>query len=800
VALGVAIVGAVAAIDAGAGGRAVVIGSVLLAPFVVSMVSGARETAIVGGVAIVAAALSGTWNDDFGDATFVFQLALVVVGSAVALLAARSRTRSDVNRRRFRLLAGIAEVSDGRLTLEETADRAATVIVRDFADACLIDVLEGEGVRRLSAQATPATAGYVVEQLRVSPTACLPAGAALLEPNGLTVPLRARGHHFGALTLLAWAASPRRYTEDDLAFAEVLAGRVSLALDAAGLSQVLQATEAQLTTALGSLAEAVTIQDASGALVFANDAAVALLGFESEDELLATPPKAIAERFDSFTADGAPLDMAQIPGRRIVMGEADPEPLEVRVIDKRSGEERWRLLKASAVRDPSGKLELVVNIIADITAAKRSELAHRLLARAGEALASSLDYQGTLQQVAELAVPELADWCAVSLPDERGQLSTVAVAHADADMVSLARDYGARYPVSITEEQGAARVFREGEPLCVNEVTDEMLVEGAHDEEHLRMLRGLGMRAALVLPVESGGRTLGVLSLVTAESGRSFSDDDVKLASELARRAGTAVEHSRLYHERSHIARTLQMSLMPDDLPPVDGWRTATLYRPAGDENWVGGDFYDAITLPDGELFLVGDVTGRGAEAAALTGLMRNTLRTAASLTGSAPQALHALNRELCRRPHLSLCTAVCIVLRESGGRSEAEIFCAGHPLPLLIRGGEAQFVGGFGTLLGAFDEAEWTATVVPIEPGDTLVLYSDGVLDTVGAEGRFGADRLAASASGDGGAHEIVARIDAALRAFEVGEQADDTAVVAIERVGVPAGDGLVLTVDERT
>jgi serine phosphatase RsbU (regulator of sigma subunit) len=327
-----------------------------------------------------------------------------------------------------------------------------------------------------------------------------------------------------------------------------------------------------------------------------------------------------------------------------------------------------------------------------------------------------------------------------------------------------------------------------------------MLVEGAHDEEHLKMLRGLGMRAALVLPVTSGGRTLGVLSLVSAESGRSFSDDDVKLASELARRAGTAVEHSRLYHERSHIARTLQMSLMPDDLPHVDGWRTATLYRPAGDENWVGGDFYDAVTLPDGELFLVGDVTGRGAEAAALTSLMRNTLRTAASLTGSALQALHELNRELCRRGQLSLCTAVCVVLREAGGQSHAEIFCAGHPLPVLVRAGEPRYVGNFGTLLGAFDEADWTPAVVPIEPGDVLVLYSDGVLDTVGAAGRFGAERLSESTRGRGGAHEVVARIEAALREFEVGEQADDTAVVAIERVGVPAGDGLVATAGEGT
>ena len=319
---------------------------------------------------------------------------------------------------------------------------------------------------------------------------------------------------------------------------------MSLALDAAGLSQVVQAKEAQLTTALGSLAEAVTIQDGAGGLVYANEAALALLGFESEERAAVDDDLAIAERFDSFTADGAPLDMTQIPGRRILIGEDDPEPLEVRVIDKRTGEERWRLLKASGVRDPSGKLDLIVNVIADITAAKRSELAQRLLARAGEALASSLDYKGRCSR-------SPSSRCRSSQTGVRSACRTSAGCSRPSPSPtwtptrSRSRAIRRRYPVS-TPRSRAPRGSSAKASRSASTTSPTRCSRGSADEEHLKMLRGLGMRAALSSR-DGGGRALGVLALVSAESGRSFSDDDLELAEELARRAGTAVEHSRLY-------------------------------------------------------------------------------------------------------------------------------------------------------------------------------------------------------------------------------------------------------------
>ena len=119
-----------------------------------------------------------------------------------------------------------------------------------------------------------------------------------------------------------------------------------------------------------------------------------------------------------------------------------------------------------------------------------------------------------------------------------------------------------------------------------------------------------------------------------SESGRLFDESDLALAEELGRRAATAVENARLYTERSRIASTLQQSLLPPELPEVPGFRLAGLYRAAGEQNEVGGDFYDAFEVPGGWMALVGDVAGRGAEAAALTSLSRHTLRAVGKLLG----------------------------------------------------------------------------------------------------------------------------------------------------------------------
>ena len=195
-----------------------------------------------------------------------------------------------------------------------------------------------------------------------------------------------------------------------------------------------------------------------------------------------------------------------------------------------------------------------------------------MLARAGELLSSSLDYERTLQQVAELAVPELADWCTVSMPDAHGFVRAVAVAHVDPEKVALARRIGERYPSRTDAPTGVAQILRDGRSQLVNDIPPEMLAAVAQDE---RAPRAADPRSACRpgwrSPMTAGGKIIGALSLISAESGRRFTDADVTLAEELARRAGTAVENARLYTERSNIARTLQTSLLPRSLPPMPG-------------------------------------------------------------------------------------------------------------------------------------------------------------------------------------------------------------------------------------
>ena len=283
----------------------------------------------------------------------------------------------------------------------------------------------------------------------------------------------------------------------------------------------------------------------------------------------------------------------------------------------------------------------------------------------------------------------------------------------------------------------------------------------------------------MIVPMVAAGRVIGVISFVSAESGRSFTQADLELAEELGRRAGTAVENARLYPERSHIAATLQRGLLPDALPVIDGLRLASLYRPAGEENLVGGDFYDAFPTASGWMLLVGDVTGRGAEAAALTGQARHTLRTAGALLGDPDAALEQLNRALAQRTELTPCTVALVQLAPD--LATANVRCAGHPQPLLVRDGEPRPVGHFGPMLGAWPDSHWRAERVALRPGDVLVLYSDGVTRHRRGDGRFGDERLLAALRGVRDADGAVAAIDAALNAFQRGPQADDTAVLAL-------------------
>jgi PAS domain S-box-containing protein len=798
-AVGIAIVVGLAALDMHWGGTRIVIATVLIAPFLVALLGSPTQTAAVGALAIVATAVSGSWNDNYGAGDYILRLTVVIAGAAFAILGARSRARLALDQRRFRLLQSVAEIADRPASVDETVRLLSNLLVPDFADVCVLDVVREDRVQRLAVAAHGPGATEIEEGLRRGSVAGHSEdGTAEQSATRLLVPLRARGRAIGSMALMVTSTSGRSYDGDDLEFAKVLGGRVALALDNAGLFGELESLEAQQSAVLGSLAEAVTVQNARGELVYANEAAARALGFATPEELLATPAIEIMDDFESFHEDGSAVGMDDLPGRQALRGE-QADPLLVRAINRKTGEERWRLVKATAVRDHAGKPRLAVNVIEDVTDVKRAELGQRFLAQAGELLSSSLDYEETLAQVARLAVPELADWCGVSIPDERGYLRSVAVAHVDPDRVRFAREYNARYPARVDAPAGAARVLRDGVAQVVNEIPEDMLEQAVPDPEQLAALRSLGMRAVMIVPMVARGGPIGVITFVSAESGRIFTQADLDLAEELGRRAGTAVDNARLYSERSHIARTLQAGLLPEALPDIPGFSLAALYRPAGEENLVGGDFYDAFKTRAGWMIVVGDVTGRGAEAAALTAEARHTLRTAGTLVGDPAAAIAELNRSLAGKSHVSICTVVVTLLSETDAGMTATVVCAGHPLPLLKRGGEVTAVGGAGPIVGAWRDSSWFGEAFQLEPSDVLVFYTDGVTDARGPEDRFGDRRLQAAVRDASDAATAVAAVDLALQEFELAAQTDDTAVVAVQRLpepvrpapGVPNAEG---------
>ena len=530
-------------------------------------------------------------------------------------------------------------------------------------------------------------------------------------------------------------------------------GRISIVLDNAGLSHAAARSERLMTAALDTLEEAVTMNGPDGSTVYVNQAAVRLLKAQSPDEVLHAKPGTIVQRFLVYDEAGDPVSLQDFPAFRALSGEEHPEPLLVRNVVRATGEERWLLNKVSVLRDADGEVDRIVNVIEDVTAVKQAEVRQRLLAEATRVLAVPGEHGPSFARLAGALVPQLADWCAIDAAAEDGTLEPAVVVHADGARTGEARAAHAEHAV--------AHVVAEG-------VTERA---------------STGHGAVLVAPLMGGGRTLGAITLVREDPVRGFLDEDVRLAEELGHRAGIALLNARLSAERATIARELQEGLRPPALPTVPGLQTATLYRPAGELNDVGGDFYDAFVAGGGWTVCIGDVAGQGARAAALTSLVRFTLRSVARHADDPSEAIAAVSRALREQSDMALCTlAVLRLRRAAGGTVVLDSFSAGHPLPILIRHGVARELGVPGPIAGVFDDASWDVTSTPLADGDTVLLYTDGVLDTVGNDGRFGDERLLALLHGaEADPDTLVARIDEALATFQSGPQRDDTAIVAV-------------------
>jgi serine phosphatase RsbU (regulator of sigma subunit) len=348
--------------------------------------------------------------------------------------------------------------------------------------------------------------------------------------------------------------------------------------------------------------------------------------------------------------------------------------------------------------------------------------------------------------------------------------------------VRFANELRERYPSDPDAPTGSYEVLRSGQPQLFPDIPDELLVQAARDEEHLALIRALNIRSGMSVPMISGGRVVGVMTFVYSDSGRVYREDDLTFAQDLAARAATAIENASLYTERAEVARTLQASLLPEELPAVEGWSLAAEYRPGQRGAEVGGDFYDVFAVDGGHMVLLGDVTGMGVTAAALTSLVRHTARTAAAFDARPAAVLRHVNEALRQRPRIAPVTMVCGLMTDSA----VTLAVAGHPLPLFKCGGRPCVkIGSTGLLLGAVDSYNGVEPVtIDLASGDTVLMYTDGVTDTPGSESRFGEDRLRATVdAAPAEPARLLRAVSEALDAFAHGAGLDDRAMLALQR-----------------
>ncbi|MEO8328543.1 MAG: SpoIIE family protein phosphatase [Candidatus Nanopelagicales bacterium] len=370
----------------------------------------------------------------------------------------------------------------------------------------------------------------------------------------------------------------------------------------------------------------------------------------------------------------------------------------------------------------------------------------QFLAEASTELASSLDYRTTLTNVAQLAVPTLADWCSVEILED-GRLYTLAVAHTEPEKVELARELQQRYPPDPNSPTGPHNVVRTGKTEIYPHVTDEMLVAGARDDTHLQILRDLKLTAALMVPLATHGRTFGVITLISSDFRRTYSDSDVALAEDLARRAATAIDNAQLHSETKAAAISLQRAALPQSMPEIEGWELAAHYAPSG-RTEIGGDFYDAVQLDDGRLVLVvGDVMGHGVKAAAAMAQMRAAIRAYVAIDPDPVAVLDNLDRMFAKYEMSQFVTLVYLVVNPQD--NTLTVINAGHLPPLLLTpGGGAELMSIPVSVPLGIGLNQRETSVAKFPAGCTLLAYTDGLVERRGELLEVSLDRLVGAAA----------------------------------------------------
>jgi PAS domain S-box-containing protein len=310
---------------------------------------------------------------------------------------------------------------------------------------------------------------------------------------------------------------------------------------------------ARLDVILEGVTDGILVQDRDFKIVFGNLAAARMFGFTSREELVPLASDDLRSRYELLDARGVPVPVEQLPSQQVMAGES-PRPTVIWFRERSTGARRWVRIRASGVGGTPRRPDLCVNILHDVTAEYRSELAAKCLADATIALSASLDRDKMLAAFAGVVAPELADFCAIHLL-EGGALVNACVAHADPSKVTAVVEVHGKSPPGPDRSSLAWHVLRTGRSQLYPEITDDVLEKRAVDGEHLGWLRELGMKSAIVVPIKIRDRVRGTLSLVSAESARRYDRLDVDVAEELGRRVGVAIDNATLYEDAQEAAK-----------------------------------------------------------------------------------------------------------------------------------------------------------------------------------------------------------------------------------------------------
>ena len=386
------------------------------------------------------------------------------------------------------------------------------------------------------------------------------------------------------------------------------------------------------------------------------------------------------------------------------------------------------------------------------------------LAEASRVLTSSLDFEDTLARVARLAVPMVADACSVYIVEDEELRPVAEVSSGEAGKEQLR---------TLTTDRDGLVNTRLREAVTADQP---------------RLVGGAGVASAMLVPIRVRDQALGVLVVAMAESARTYGQRDLPVVEDLATRAASAIANARSHRARTEVSRTLQRSLLPPKAPVIPGLEVAARYRPVGEEIEVGGDFYDVFPAgPRRWGLVIGDVSGKGIAAASLTALARYTVRAAAMQERQPSAVLEFLNRSILDHPAgEQYCTMAMAFVELMPDGVHLSLSCGGHPQPFLVDvRGEVRQLGTCGTAMGLLSKPVLVDDSYLLQPGEALVLYTDGALEARSPQGAFADGLLEETVSRCAGASadEIAGATEQALLQFQEGRQRDDIAILVLRR-----------------